>query len=549
MAFLQQKILILDRGTKYYKGLLIEQGLGNFKILRAEKLPLINDLSFLQETTDSLNEEFLKNELSIFEYNFLRFTKTLFTDENEIVFLFRNDEVFIRVLKIPAEKEDVALDVLENEIEGYLPYNLEEVQIVSNFIKFHNGIADVMGIAIKNELLENYTKVLLENGFSIGMLGIESIALASSIELLPETEYNKKIILQLDIGYSKTILNVIEKGKLAFSRVWSFGIKNLIDIFKSYYTIEKNISEDQVEQILFENFFSILKGEYSFNSIENKQKLIKELKEEWQFFLEELKRTINILDYEYISYVLLSGGGSLIHRINQNLEESLNIQVKYYEIQLANEPIEPWLICIGGFFHYKKALKERVDFLTSPLGKTLKRGEIRLKVFYLPVLITTISVLIFLLSFVVDILLERKQLQFYKNKIIEVAQTIPGIKESPNPVSAVRNLCNQKLEYWKNIVVGKKFLDIIKEIDEHTVGADSARIQFKSLYYTENQIELELEVDSIGNVVKVQEEFQKSRMFSTVEVTRRDLMAGQKVRLGLSLKLKPINIPLGVDCK
>jgi hypothetical protein len=165
------------------------------------------------------------------------------------------------------------------------------------------------------------------------------------------------------------------------------------------------------------------------------------------------------------------------------------------------------------------------------------------------VLITTISVLIFLLSFVVDILLERKQLQFYKNKIIEVAQTIPGIKESPNPVSAVRNLCNQKLEYWKNIVVGKKFLDIIKEIDEHTVGADSARIQFKSLYYTENQIELELEVDSIGNVVKVQEEFQKSRMFSTVEVTRRDLMAGQKVRLGLSLKLKPINIPLGVDCK
>jgi hypothetical protein len=32
-------------------------------------------------------------------------------------------------------------------------------------------------------------------------------------------------------------------------------------------------------------------------------------------------------------------------------------------------------------------------------------------------------------------------------------------------------------------------------------------------------------------------------------VTRRDLMAGQKVRLGLSLKLKPINIPLGVDCK
>ncbi|GIX43551.1 MAG: hypothetical protein KatS3mg129_3284 [Leptospiraceae bacterium] len=523
MAFIQQRILILDRGTKFYKGILVEYGLGNFNILRAEKLPVIKDLSFLPEKQNnqeiSLEDNF-KKELPVFEYNFLRFTKTLFSEQEEIVFLFRNDEVFIRDLEIPAEKEEVALEVLENEIENYLPYNLEEIQVASTVIKLQDGIADVLGIAVKNEILENYAKIIVENGFSLSMMGVESIALASSIELLPETEYNKKNIIQLDIGYSKTIFNIMEKGKLAFSRIIPFGVKNFLDILRSYYK-QNNVEEEQLEQFLYANFTNIINNNLiNLNSIENKQKLIKEFLEELEFFIEEIKRTLLSLNYDYISYILLSGGGSLIQGIYEYLEEKLNIQTKYYDIQLGEEPIEPWLICIGGFFHFKKSQKEKIDFLTTPLGQTLKKGEIRLQVFYLPLIISGISVLIFLLSFIIGILLERKQLEFYKNKIQEIARTIPGAERSEEPVATVRNLCNEKLEYWKNIVIGTKFLDVMKEIDQHTVGPDIAKIKFKSLRYTENQIDLELEVDSIGNVVKVQEEFQKSRLFSTVEVVR-----------------------------
>jgi len=256
-----------------------------------------------------------------------------------------------------------------------------------------------------------------------------------------------------------------------------------------------------------------------------------------------------MLNYDHYSYLLLSGGGCLISGINESIEASLNLQTKYYEIQLGDEPVEPWMICLGGFFYFQKNQKDRIDFLNTPLGKTLKRSEIRLQAFNIPAIITGVSILIFLISFVISILLERKQLEFYRSKIQEVASAIPGAEKSNNPVSFVKNLCNEKLGYWKNIVAGVKFLDIIKEINEHTVGPDVAKIQFKSLSYTENQVELELEVDSIGNVVKVQEEFQKSRLFSTVEVVRRDLIAGQKVRLGLSLKIKPRDIQIGVDCK
>ncbi len=542
MALLRQKILILDRGSKYYKGLLIEYGFGSFEILKKEKLPIIKELSFLEDTQEDKNQD-----ISIFEYNFLRFTKTLFTEQNELVFLFKNNEVFIRNLEIPAEKEEVALEVLENEIEGYLPYNLEEVQVVPYLIKLENGTAQAMGIAVRNELLESYAKIIVDNGFSLDLIGVESIALASAIELLSESEYNKKVLLQLDIGYEKTLLNLIDKGKLIFSRIIPFGVSNLLNILKTYANIK---DEEYLEKILFESFPSIIQNNLDFlQTIENKQKFIKDFKEEWDFFTEELKRTLLMLSYAHYSYILLSGGGCLISGINESIEASLNMQTKYYEIQLGDEPVEPWIICLGGFFYFQKNQKDRIDFLNTPLGKTLKRSEIRLQAFYIPAIISGISVVIFLISFVISILLERKQLDFYRTKIQEVSSSIPGAEKSNNPVSFVKNLCNEKLEYWKNIVVGTKFLDVIKEINEHTVGPDVAKIQFKSLTYTENQVELELEVDSIGNVVKVQEEFQKSRLFSTVEVVRRDLIAGQKVRLGLSLKIKPRDIQIGVDCR
>jgi len=542
MALLRQKILILDRGSKYYKGLLFEYGFGSFEILKKEKLPIIKELSFLEDAQEDKNQD-----ISIFEYNFLRFTKTLFTEQNELVFLFKNNEVFIRNLEIPAEKEEVALEVLENEIEGYLPYNLEDVQVVPNLIKLENGIANVMGIAVRNELLENYSKIIVDNGFSLDLIGVESIALASAIELLPESEYNKKVLLQLDIGYEKTLLNLIDKGKLIFSRIIPFGVSNLLNLLKTYSNIK---DEEYLEKILFESFPNIIQNNIDYlQTIENKQKFIKDFKEEWDFFTEELKRTLLMLNYDHYSYLLLSGGGCLISGINESIEASLNLQTKYYEIQLGDDPVEPWMICLGGFFYFQKNQKDRVDFLNTPLGKTLKRSEIRLQAFNIPAIITGVSILIFLISFVISILLERKQLEFYRSKIQEVASTIPGAEKSNNPVRFVKNLCNEKLGYWKNIVAGAKFLDIIKEINEHTVGPDVAKIQFKSLSYTENQVELELEVDSIGNVVKVQEEFQKSRLFSTVEVVRRDLIAGQKVRLGLSLKIKPRDIQIGVDCK
>lgn len=549
MELLEQKILILDHGSKYYKGILIEYGFGNFSIKKIEKLPVLADLTLLPEDstiqTIDIQENF-ESELAIFEYNFLRFTKTLFTDQQDIVFLLNNDKVFIRNIEIPAEKKEIALEIVENEIENYLPYSLDEVQVLSNVLKIENGVATILGFAVKNEYIERYAKIIIENGFSLRMIGIESVSLSSAIELLPEDEYLKKIIIQIDIGYSKTILNIIEKGKLAFSRIIPFGIKNLLFILKKYFN---KMSDDDLESYLYKHFIDFLKEKDINLNIKNYEDFTKEIIEEWNYFISELKKTILNLKYDFYSYVLISGSGSLIHNLNEKIEEDINIQVKRYEIQLGDDKIEPYVVAIGAFFHFKKNQKDRIDFLNTPIGKTLKRGEIRLKVFYTPLLLSFVSILVFLISFIIGILLERRQLQNYQMEIQKIAQSIPGVGNTMNPVAKAKKLCEDKLNYWKNIYAGNKYLDVIKEVSEHTVGPDVANIQFKSLRYTENQIFLEFVVDSIGNVVKVQEEFQKSRMFSVVEVIRRDLIAGQKVRLELSLKIKPENIKFDVDCK
>ncbi len=548
MELLEQKILILDQGSKYYKGILIEYGFGNFNIKKVEKLPVLTDLALLPaENHLKIDlQENLETELAIFEYNFLRFTKTLFTDQKDIIFLFSNDKVFSRNIEVPAEKKEVALQIVENEIENYLPYSLDDVQVLSSIIKLENGIASVLSFAIKNDVLERYAKIIIENGFSLRMIGIESVSLYNAIELLPEEEYNKKTIIQIDIGYSKTLINIIEKGKLAFCRFISFGIINLLLILKKYFY---KVNEDELESYLFQYFIDFLKEKEIQLNINQYEELCKEFLEEWNDFISEIKKTILNLKYDYYSYILISGSGSLIPNLSEKLEEDLNLQVKRYEIQLGDEKIEPWIIAIGSIFHYKKSQKERIDFLNTPIGKSLRKGEIQLKAFNVPVILSIISMLVFLISFIIGILLERRQLQSYQLELQKIAESIPGVGGTINPVAKAKKICEDKLNYWKNIYAGNRYLDVIKEVSEHTVGPDVANIQFKSLRYTESQIFLELVVDSIGNVVKVQEEFQKSRMFSVVEVIRRDLIAGQKVRLELSLKIKPPNIKFDVGCK
>ncbi len=551
MAFYQQKILVLDRGSKFYKGMLIEYGLGNFQILKIEKLPMIKELIYENSTSDQkINDE----EFTISEYNFLRFAKTLFTEQEEIIFLLKNEEVFIRNLEIPAEKEELAKQIYQNEIENYIPVSLEEVQIISHVWEISESRAKVLGFAAQNHLLESFSSLLIENGFSLKMLGLESVALANAIELLPEDEYIRKNVCQLDIGYSKTLVNYLYKGKLIFTRNVSFGVETLINIVQ-VHTKKLKWNIEEIQTFVFKKLFSFYLNfhkDTDFDISLNKEELSKfyqDLDIELRFFTEELKRTFSTFDYENFSFLLLSGGGSLIHGISDFIEQKLNIQVKYYEIQLANENIEPWIVCLGAFLHYRKNPKQKLDFLNTYLGKSIKKGEIRLKALLIPVSMIIFSMLIFFISFIFRIILEKKEFEFYQAKIQEIALQIPEIGKSQNPVQKAKQICEEKLNYWKNIIAGVKFLDILKEIEENTPSPEVAKIQFKSLRYFENQINLEIVVDSISQVVKVQEDLQKSRMFSSVEVVRRDILTGQKVRLEININIKPKDIQLNIDCK
>ncbi len=528
MPLLSQRYLILDRGSRYYKGIIIESNLSDFKILDLKKLRVIKDLKFLEEEYD------FDENLYSFEYNFLRFYNTFFAGEDNLIFLFNNEEVFFRRLEIPAEKEKVVYDILENEIEAYLPVKLEDVQVLGSIYDFNNSLARLIGIAIENKKLEEYSRLIMENHLNLKMITIESFALASAINLIPRENFLNKIIGQLDIGYSKTILNILLNGKIVNTRTIPFGLKNLIDILMKN---EKNKDEDSLESLIFSSFFELITN----------QKFADEIIYEIENLSNEIKRTLFSSDIENLSFIMASGGGSLLSDLINILEKKLNIPIQRYFIQIEDEPIEPYIIAIGAFYEFKK--KEKIDFLKSSIGNILQKGEVQFQSLFIPATMVGISFIILLISYTLGILLDRKQIQFYEEQIQEVVATLPELGNAVNPVQKAKSICQKKLDNWKSIAENKKTLDVLKEISEHTISPDSAKIEFKSLRYTENQVEIELVVDSLSNVVKVQEELQKSRMFTSVEVVRRDLVAGQKVRLQLNLKIKPSDIKMDLVCK
>ena len=231
----------------------------------------------------------------------------------------------------------------------------------------------------------------------------------------------------------------------------------------------------------------------------------------------------------------------------------LEVRTREYPLVISgagDEPLALWATAIGTGEHYRLKEAQRLDFLSTPFGGTLRRGEFNFNSLATPVLFAAGAVILFLLSFLIGILLDRRQITAHRKQIVEIARQIPGLSvKGKDPIKAALKLCRDRMRTRQAVTGGVKLLDVLDDLTQRTPAAGEIQFRLKRFNYQGSELQFDSEVNNFQEVSRLQKQYQASKLYDKVEVVRSDRMPNGKIRLSVKLNFKKNRAAGNIDCK
>lgn len=160
-----------------------------------------------------------------------------------------NSEIITREIVLPTADEAAMQDMLEFEVQQYIPVELSDYivqsKIIDAFVENDVKKTRFLSTAVPKELASSYFYLIQELGMNAAVLDIQS----NSVDKLALSELNSGDSLNLqghsvaivDFGYSHINVVLVEDGKYQFNRFISEGAASIDRSLMSFfdYTLEE----------------------------------------------------------------------------------------------------------------------------------------------------------------------------------------------------------------------------------------------------------------------------------------------------------------------
>ena len=259
--------------------------------------------------------------------------------------------VIVKKISVQTMTDDQLQEAINFEAEQYIPFDISDVnidyQMLGENVNNPNQM-DVLLVAAKKDMINDYVNLVRMAGLNPCLIDIDAFALQNIFETnYDETDEN---IALIDIGASKTSLNILKSNSSVFMRDVSLGcgminqkIISLVDC--SFEEAEQIKHSDQTDKI----------------SAEDLREIVSSVVADW---CTEIRRALDFFYSAYpddqITKIVLSGGGANIKEFRQLLAMETSSEVetinpfKNFEVNSKNfdisylEKIAPQAaICMG----------------------------------------------------------------------------------------------------------------------------------------------------------------------------------------------------------
>jgi type IV pilus assembly protein PilM len=261
--------------------------------------------------------------------------------------------VIVKKISITRRAESELEGTIHEEAEQYIPFDIHDVNLDFEILsapeeteaesegdteekakKEESGMMDVMLVAAKKDIVEDYMSLLQASGYNPVVLDVDAFALQNAFEI--SAEKTTGCYALVNVGAEELGINVIKNGVSIFTRDSSYGGFQINEAIMSKF----NVPYEEAEKIKL--------GGTKVES-KDKGKLEEVFTSVISGWVNEIKRALDFLVTTYpdetIEKIFLSGGSCRIPGFQKVLEAETGIPVAelnpFANLQISEKLFDP----------------------------------------------------------------------------------------------------------------------------------------------------------------------------------------------------------------
>ena len=306
---------------------------GNFELVNLGMLPL---------EEGSIVEGSIKNPGQVSE-TLSRLIKAEKIKTNFVVASVSGEAVFIKKIKVPQLPEKELSERITEEAEQHIPFAINEVALdfqilgpVSDTISHEKldkeidsdaekpadeseypdePMVEALLVAVHREIINERTDVLLQAGLKPAIIDLDVFALMNAASLTNDLSAMGSIAL-IDLGDSFTHLNILKNGSIGYTKDIPVGggycSTKLMSEYKIPFKQTHKIKGGHLPE-------GMTKEETLALIVQGYENILKEVLKSFEYF--------STISNSKVERILLSGGGCMIHGIDDFIGKFLKIPV------------------------------------------------------------------------------------------------------------------------------------------------------------------------------------------------------------------------------
>lgn len=458
------------------------------------------------------------------------------------------EKAIIRNITFPFNDFEKIAEAIPFEAEENVPFKLDDLSMDFQRLKSNNPEEGRVLLAATHKVnVQDYLTLLNEFDLHPIRMGLESDSLFECYRYF--NKIDDETVIQLDIGYTKTVINIITENSLLYTRSIPIGVSNILDEIASVVnssreeanSLFENLNLDMVtldNNLQRENYKKLKINKAKLKQIYTKSNdVIAELINQVSITLKSFM--LNFSDIEF-NRILLSGGGSSITGIGTIISNEFDIPVvslpfmdEYSEVKIRSQ----FPISFGAILAYLNRKSNGVNFLKGDFLPDIVSSS--RKIYYLSGAFGVLSAIVLIIYIITSSVMKSGATEEYDIILQERFKKYFHSKKTPDdPIKeAMKMLTKEKKEFdsLKGIMQSdEKVLDMLKDVISDF--PDDSSFDLRNLVLNERALRIDGNVVSSNSIDEFKNKLNESKKFASVNLNTN--MRKNQVRFTLNIKLK-----------
>ncbi|MFZ5468521.1 MAG: type IV pilus assembly protein PilM [Myxococcota bacterium] len=168
--------------------------------------------------------------------------------QKEVALGVSGHSVIIKKISMPRMTQEELEESIQWEAEQYIPFDVKDVnidtQILSSDANDQTGQMDVLLVAAKKDMINDYTTVVSEAGLSPTVVDVDAFAVQNMFSTNYDLPSNETIVL-INAGAAVVNINIVSGGSTVFTRDVTIGG----NLFTEEIQKQLNVSYEEAEAL------------------------------------------------------------------------------------------------------------------------------------------------------------------------------------------------------------------------------------------------------------------------------------------------------------